>query len=73
MAKITVEMEVQNESIENALASLKALEAAQQRIDDLCEDMSFLSKAVSTNNSEVKKLRATVQKLLERAADGSDT
>ena len=73
MAKITVEMEVQNESIENALASLKALETAQQRIDDLCEDMSFLSKAVATNNSEVKKLRATVQKLLKRAADGSDT
>ena len=73
MAKITVEMEVENDSIENALASLKAFEAAQQRIDDLCEDMSFLSKAVSTNNSEVKKLRATVQKLLERAADGSDT
>lgn len=73
MAKITVEMEVENDSIEDAITSLKALEAAQQRIDDLCEDMSFLSKAVSTNNSEVKKLRASVQKLLERAADGSDT
>jgi len=73
VAKITVEMEVENDSIEDAITSLKALEAAQQRIDDLCEDMSFLSKAVSTNNSEVKKLRASVQKLLERAADGSDT
>ena len=73
MAKITVEMEVENESIEDAITSLKALEAAQQRIDDLCEDMSFLSKAVSTNNSEVKKLRASVQELLEQAADGSDT
>lgn len=73
MAKITVEMEVENDSIEDAITSLKALEAAQQRIDDLCEDMSFLSKAVATNNSEVKKLRASVQKLLEQAAHGSDT
>ena len=71
MAKITVEMEVENDSIEGAITSLKALEAAQQRIDDLCEDMSFLSKAVSTNNSEVKKLRASVQELLEQVADGS--
>lgn len=71
MAKITVEMEVENESIEDAITNLKALEAAQQRIDDLCEDMSFLSKAVATNNSEVKKLRASVQELLEQVAGGS--
>jgi len=71
VAKITVEMEVGNESIEDAITSLKALEAAQQRIDDLCEDMSFLSKAVATNNSEVKKLRASVQELLEQVAGGS--
>jgi len=71
VAKITVEMEVENESIEDAITNLKALEAAQQRIDDLCEDMSFLSKAVATNNSEVKKLRASVQELLEQVAGGS--
>jgi len=73
MAKLFLEMEVSDDDLEDAVGSLKALAAATQRIDDLCGDMAFLTKAITVSSKEVKELHASVQKILGRIGDGSDT
>lgn len=41
--------------------------------DDMCENFSYLSKAITANNREIKKLTANVAKLLEEIKNGNDT
>jgi len=39
----------------------------------MCENFNYLSKAITANNREIKKLTANVAKLLEEFKNGNDT
>ena len=74
MAKITVEMEVDDDLIEDAITNLKHLQLVLERTEELGQDLSFLSQATAANSKEIKKLSTSVQKILaELKQDGPDT
>jgi cell division protein FtsB len=74
VAKITVEMEVDDDLIEDAITNLKHLQLVLERAEELGQDLSFLSKATAANGKEIKKLSTSVQKILaELKQDGPDT
>lgn len=73
MGKVTLEMDVSNEQLEELLGSYKAIEKLTHATDDMCENFSFLSKAIAANNREIKKLTTNVAKLLEEIKNGNDT
>jgi cell division protein FtsB len=73
MGKVTLEMDVNNEQLEELLGSYKAIEKLTYVTDDMCENFSYLSKAITANNREIKKLTANVAKLLEEIKNGDDT
>jgi hypothetical protein len=73
MGKVTLEMDVSNEQLEELLGSYKAIEKLTHATDDMCENFSFLSEAITANNREIKKLTTNVAKLLEEIKNGNDT
>jgi hypothetical protein len=40
--------------------------------DEMCEDFSFLSKAIASNQREMKKLTTSVTNLLKEMRNGND-
>tara|TARA_R100001510_G_scaffold18784_1_gene16275 strand:+ start:5841 stop:6089 length:249 start_codon:yes stop_codon:yes gene_type:complete len=73
MGKVTLEVDVSNEQLEELLGSYKAIEKLTHATDDMCENFNYLSKAITANNREIKKLTANVAKLLEEFKNGNDT
>ena len=73
MGKVTLEVDVSNEQLEELLGSYKAIEKLTHATDDICENFNYLSKAITANNREIKKLTANVAKLLEEFKNGNDT
>ena len=73
MGKVTLEVDVSNEQLEELLGSYKAIEKLTHATDDMCEKFNYLSKAITANNREIKKLTANVAKLLEEFKNGNDT
>ena len=73
MGKVTLEVDVSNEQLEELLGSYKAIENLTHATDDMCENFNYLSKAITANNREIKKLTANVAKLLEEFKNGNDT
>ena len=47
MGKVTLEMDVSNEQLEELLGSYKAIEKLTYVTDDMCENFSYLSKAIT--------------------------
>ena len=74
MAKITVEMEVDDDLIEDAITNLRHLQLVLERAEELGQDLSFLSQATAANGKEIKKLSTSVQKILTQLKqNGFDT
>mgnify|MGYP003109310841 FL=1 len=74
MAKITLEMEVDDDLIEDAITNLRHLQLVLERAEELGQDLSFLSQATVANGKEIKKLSTSVQKILaELKQNGVDT
>ena len=73
MAKITLEMEVDEETMQEVLDSIRAISTLTRATDDLCQDFTFLGKAIETNQREIKKLTTSVTKLLKETKNGNDT
>ena len=48
MAKISVELEVDDQSLEEILTSLRSIERMAKATDEMCEDFSFLSKPIAS-------------------------
>ena len=55
MGKVTLEVDVSNEQLEELLGSYKAIEKLTHATDDMCENFNYLSKAITANNREIKK------------------
>jgi|TARA_E500000081_G_C6087914_1_gene331229 hypothetical protein len=72
MAKISVELEVDDQSLEEILMSLRSIERMAKATDEMCEDFSFLSKAIASNQREMKKLTTSVTNLLKEMRNGND-
>jgi len=74
VAKITLEMEVDDDLIEDAITNLRHLQLVLERAEELGQDLSFLSQATVANGKEIKKLSTSVQKILaELKQNGVDT
>jgi len=73
MAKMTLEMEVDDETMQEVLNSIKSIAHLTRATDDLCQDFTYLSKAIETNQREIKKLTVSVTKLLKETKRGNDT
>jgi len=73
MAKITLEMEVDEETMQEVLDSVRAISTLTRATDDLCQDFTYLGKAIETNQREIKKLTTSVTKLLKETKNGNDT
>lgn len=74
MAKITLEMEVDDDLIEDAITNLRHLQLVLERAEELGQDLSFMSQATVANGKEIKKLSTSVQKILaELKQNGVDT
>jgi|TARA_R110002033_G_scaffold111851_1_gene157263 hypothetical protein len=72
MAKITLEMEIDDDTMQEMLDSIKSISTLTRATDDLCQDFAYLGKAIETNQREIKKLTASVTKLLKETKDGSN-
>ena len=73
MAKMTLEMEVDDETMQEVLNSIKSISSLTRATDDLCQDFAYLSKAIESNQREIKKLAVSVTKLLKETKRGNDT
>ena len=74
MAKITVEMNLDDDLVEDILDNLKSVSSLLSSIDDMAKDMRSMAGAVVYNQEQIKNLSTSVQKLLaELEQDGSDT
>jgi hypothetical protein len=72
MAKISVELEVDEQTLEEVLTGLRAVENLSKTTMEMLDDLQFLSKAISANQREMKKLTASVTSLLKEVRDGDD-
>lgn len=72
MAKISVELEVDEQTLEEAVASLRSVERLARTTEEMLDDLQFLSKAISANQRELKKLTASVTDLLKEVRNGDD-
>ena len=74
MAKITVEMNLDDDLVEDLLDNLKSVNSLLTSIDDMAKDMSSMMGAVGYNQGQIKDLSTSVQKLLaELEQNGPDT
>lgn len=74
MAKITVEMNLDDGLVEDLLDNLKSVNSLLTSIDDMAKDMSSMMGAVGYNQGQIKDLSTSVQKLLaELEQNGSNT
>ena len=74
MAKITVEMNLDDDLVEDLLDNLKSVNSLLTSIDDMAKDMSSMMGAVGYNQEQIKDLSTSVQKLLaELEQNGSNT
>jgi len=73
MAKITLEMDVDEEMMQELFDSIKSISTLTRATDDLCQDFAYLSKAIENNQREIKKLTTNVTALLKEAKNGSNT
>jgi|TARA_R100001460_G_scaffold41934_1_gene77898 hypothetical protein len=62
MAKVTIEMNVDDDTVEEAVGSLKTLAGLEQANKDMSESLQLLVKAISKNNSEIRKLAKELAK-----------
>jgi len=73
MAKISVELEVDEQTLEEVLAGLRAVEGLAKTTMEMLDDLQSLSKAISANQREMKKLTTSVTNLLKEVRSGNDT
>ncbi len=62
MAKVTIEMNVDDDTVEEAVGSLKTLAGLEQANKERSESLQALAKAISKNNSEIRKLAKELAK-----------
>ncbi len=62
MAKVTIEMNLDDDTVEDAVGSLKTLAGLEQANKDMSESLQALAKAISKNNSEIRKLAKELAK-----------
>jgi len=62
MAKVTIEMNVDDETVEEAVGSLKTLAGLEQANKDMSESLQLLVKAINKNNAEIRKLAKELAK-----------
>ena len=72
MAKISVELEVDEQTLEEVVASLRSVERLARTTEEMLDDLLFLSKAISAIQREMKKLTASVTDLLKEIRNGDD-
>jgi hypothetical protein len=72
MAKISVELEIDEQTLEEVLAGLRAVENLSKTTMEMLDDLQFLSKAISANQREMKKLTLGVTNLLKEVRNGDD-
>lgn len=72
MAKISVELEVDEQTLEEVLTGLRAVENLAKTTMEMLDDLQFLSKAISANQREMKKLTTSVTTLLKEVRNGDD-
>jgi hypothetical protein len=72
MAKISVELEVDEQTLEEVLTGLRAVENLAKTTMEMLDDLQFLSKAISANQREMKKLTLSVTNLLKEVRSGDD-
>ena len=72
MAKISVELEVDEQTLEEVVTSLRSVERLARTTEEMLDDLQFLSKAISANQREMKKLTASVTDLLKEIRNGDD-
>lgn len=72
MAKISVELEIDEQTLEELLAGLRSVERLARTTEEMLDDLQFLSKAISANQREMKKLTASVVNLLKEVRNGDD-
>ena len=65
MAKVTIEMNVDDETVEEAVGSLKTLAGLEQANKDMSESLQLLVKAINKNNAEIRKLAKELAKSRE--------
>ncbi len=62
MAKVTIEMNVDDDTVEEAVGSLKTLAGLEQANKDMSESLQLLAKAINKNNAEIRKLAKELAK-----------
>ena len=66
MAKVTIEMNVDDDTVEEAVGSVPKLTSKfaglEQANKDMSESLQLLVKAISKNNSEIRKLAKELAK-----------
>jgi DNA repair ATPase RecN len=72
MAKVSVELEIDEQTLEEVLVGLRAVESLARTTEEMLDDMQFLAKAIKTNQREMKKLTTSVTSLLEEINNGDD-
>jgi len=72
MAKISVELEIDEQTLEEVLAGLRAVENLAKTTEEMLDDLQFLSKAIASNQREMKKLTTSVTTLLKEVRNGDD-
>ena len=72
MAKISVELEVDEQTLEEVLTGLRAVENLAKTTMEMLDDLQFLSKTISANQREMKKLTTSVTNLLKEVRNGDD-
>jgi uncharacterized membrane protein YjjP (DUF1212 family) len=72
MAKISVELEVDEQTLEEVLVGLRSVENLAKTTMEMLDDLQFLSKAISANQREMKKLTTSVTNLLKEVRSGDD-
>ena len=62
MAKVTIEMNVDDDTVEEAVGSIKTLAGLEQANKDMSESLQLLVKAINKNNAEIRKLAKELAK-----------
>ena len=62
MARVTIEMNVDDDTVEEAVGSLKTLAGLEQANKDMSESLQLLVKAINKNNAEIRKLAKELAK-----------
>ena len=72
MAKVSVELEIDEQTLEELFVGMRAVESLARTTEEMLDDMQFLAKAIKTNQREMKKLTTSVTSLLEEINNGDD-